>query len=308
MLTYEFIDPEKQIASNEFKLVESFLNATGRTQIGWHYMTDITWILQIAGTWPAGISILDAGGGKGPLQYLLAEMGFHVTNIDLTAEPPDIFLRKRYLLGLRKLDSFVDTAYTNFLTPHRNHGWRTLIKKTPLYSAWKRMKSPSGKYARVCDQWRKTAGFHRRPVGRIEWIRGNIVHMPEIKTDTFDAVVSLSAIEHLPMERLEAALQEISRVLKPGSHWTMTTSGTEKNQSWFHEPSRGWCFSEKDLQHRLQAQPKEGQDPSAVLMQYQSCEYLRTHLADFYKRSGNLGMPWGRWDPRYIPVGINGIV
>ena len=27
-------------------------------------------------------------------------------------------------------------------------------------------------------------------------------------------------------------------------------------------------------------------------------------LADFYFRSGDNGMPWGNWDPQYMPVGV----
>jgi hypothetical protein len=39
MLTYEFIDQEKQIISKD---VEPFLKLTGRTRLGWHYITDVT--------------------------------------------------------------------------------------------------------------------------------------------------------------------------------------------------------------------------------------------------------------------------
>jgi hypothetical protein len=31
---------------------------------------------------------------------------------------------------------------------------------------------------------------------------------------------------------------------------------------------------------------------------------LRDNLASFYGRSGENGMPWGVWDPRYQPVGV----
>jgi hypothetical protein len=74
MLTYYLIDPDEQINSDDFKFIESFLKATGRTQLGWHYITDITWIYSQVKNLPRNFTILDAGGGAGPVQFLLAEM------------------------------------------------------------------------------------------------------------------------------------------------------------------------------------------------------------------------------------------
>ena len=34
------------------------------------------------------------------------------------------------------------------------------------------------------------------------------------------------------------------------------------------------------------------------------CRELRGKLADFYYQSGKNGMPWGKWDPQYQPVGV----
>ena len=31
---------------------------------------------------------------------------------------------------------------------------------------------------------------------------------------------------------------------------------------------------------------------------------LQLRLSDFYYKSGDNGMPWGKWDPKYIPVGV----
>ncbi|UFP95979.1 hypothetical protein [Gloeobacter morelensis] len=42
MLTYELIDLQEQLESKEFRFVEAFLQANGRTQLGWHYCTDIS--------------------------------------------------------------------------------------------------------------------------------------------------------------------------------------------------------------------------------------------------------------------------
>jgi ubiquinone/menaquinone biosynthesis C-methylase UbiE len=79
--------------------------------------------------------------------------------------------------------------------------------------------------------------------------------MPEVLDNTFDAVVSLSAMEHIPYESSQVALNEIKRVLKPFARWSVTTSGTEKAKTWFHEPSQGNCFSSTDLEKIFGAKP-----------------------------------------------------
>ena len=103
MLTFEFIDPEQQIRSDDFLFVERFLRDTGLTEIGWHYITDITWIYSKVKQWPRTYRVLDAGGGNGPLQFLLAELGFHVANIDMVLPEPDPVEVLRYRLTQRRL-------------------------------------------------------------------------------------------------------------------------------------------------------------------------------------------------------------
>ena len=115
MLRYEFIDPEEQIESEDFKFVESFLRSTKRTQIGWHYITDLTWVYSRVKTWPRDIQILDAGGGRGPVQFLLAELGMNVTNIDLVLPEPKIAQQKRYRTTLKTLPSLVQTGYAEHI-------------------------------------------------------------------------------------------------------------------------------------------------------------------------------------------------
>ena len=77
-MQYEYLDPDELIGTEDFLEVELFLKLTGRTQVGWHYIIDLTWIYSQAKHWPEGLRILDAGGGAGPTQYMLAEMGMDV--------------------------------------------------------------------------------------------------------------------------------------------------------------------------------------------------------------------------------------
>lgn len=306
MLSYEFIDPQKQISSEDFKDVESFLQLTGRTQLGWHYITDLCWIYSKVKQWPKGLKVLDAGGGVGPTQFLLAEMGFHVINIDLSlSEPPGAY-KQRYHTDLEILPSFLPTSYNKFLSSSNSDSKFRLKKWIKSLSVYKWYNS--FKYSDLStnsENWRNSVGFKEVPTGSINWKIGNLCQLPEISTDSFDAVVSLSSLEHIPTGILDEALQEINRILKPNALWAVTTSGTEKSSTWFHEPSQGYCFSSSDFEKRFGAESLKAQEPSTILDKYKNCSYLKENLAGFYKKSGKYGMPWGIWEPKYIPVGLS---
>ncbi len=304
MLVYEFIQPQKQIDSDDFRFVESFLKSTGRTQLGWHYVTDITWIYSQVKTWPRELKILDAGGGSGPIQFLLTELGFDVTNIDLSLPTLLPTYRNRYSMILETLPSFVPTSYSELLkSTSSSHSALTRVKSwlknTAVYKSVKLRH-----YAKLHDQWRSNVGLSSISTGKLSWYIGNLCNIPEISSATFDAVVSLSSLEHIPNSSLDLALAEIHRVLKPSARWAVTTSGTDEVTTWFHEPSEGLCFAKDDLETRFGAKHLNNQSSKAILDEYRHCSYLEENLAGFYKQSGKLGMPWGVWDPKYIPVGL----
>ncbi len=96
MYKYNLIDPQEMINTSDFKFIESFLHTTNRSQIGWHYITDLTWIYSRVKNWPQSIKILDAGGGERAVKILLAELGFDVINIDLCLSEPPYTLKVSY--------------------------------------------------------------------------------------------------------------------------------------------------------------------------------------------------------------------
>jgi SAM-dependent methyltransferase len=302
-MRYEFIDPEEQLTSTEFQVIESFLRQTNRTQIGWHYFTDLIWIYRKIKDLPKGSIILDAGGGTGPTQFLLLEIGFNVVNVDLLLQEPSISFRKRYRCKINTVQGQRPTNYSTFIFSKNRRLWKNLYRKSPLYGLMQFMTSKPEKYADACDNWRIANGMNA-PVGDLSWVPGNLCSIPEIENNHFDAVVSLSALEHIDREQLQTAIDEIKRVAKPEAFWALTTSGTDRSTSWFHYPSKGWCFSAKDIEHYFDAQYR-GKNPKHVLNQYHKCEYLKNNLASFYKKSEHYGMPWGEWNPKYIPVGIS---
>lgn len=306
MLYYELIDPSQQIAGPDFHIVRSFLKMTGRTQIGWHYITDLTWLYSHIKHWPKSLKILDAGGGTGPLQFLLAEMGFNITNVDMVLKPPPPSVRDRYQTILNQLPESDTSEYMDFLNcKQRNRqffGLKRTVKKLKKRVQENRIVIHFHHFKH--NRWRQLFGLSSAQVGKINWEVGNLCNLNGIPSKSFDAVVSLSALEHIPMEYLGKALNEIRRVLKNQYYCAITTSTTDRMSTWYHQPSLGYCYSVADLEKYFEVRSVNPQDPKRILQEYRNCGYLKKHLAKFYSKSGNYGMPWGIWDPKYIPVGI----
>lgn len=300
--SYKLLDPDEIIDSADFKIVESFLRTTKRADIGWHYIVDLTWIYSVAKDWPRSYKIIDAGGGGGPAQFMLAELGFQVTNIDLILNVPNYSVARRYGTAHTRLPSYKSSNYVQHLEDRvsmnsLNRNFRELIKSTKL---WNKFSAYS--YRSRNEAWRATQP--PQPLGKIDWIQGNLCLMPEVENELFDAVVSLSSLEHIPLNLLPNALNEIGRVLKPKSCMAVTTSATVNNKTWFHEPSQGNCFSSKDLSGLFNAKDQSELPAEVIMEKYEKSTYLHNNLPKFYYKSGNNGMPWGEWKPSYIPVGI----
>ena len=85
-----------------------------------------------------------------------------------------------------------------------------------------------------------------------------------------------------------------------------TVAATKEVDFW-HEPSRGWCLTEGTLRnvfHLGWETPSNFSTFDDRFAELVACSELRNRLAQFYFDSGENGMPWGVWDPRYQPVGI----
>ncbi|MCX7164826.1 MAG: methyltransferase domain-containing protein [Rhodocyclales bacterium] len=304
MLNFCYLDPEEILASEDFRVVDTFLRETRRHNIGWHYAVDLTWIYSRARHWAPGLRILDAGGGRGPAQFLLAEMGFDVVNVDLMHTVPDHAYVRRYGTHRTVLASHVATPYLKHILGFG--GGMKLFKR--IRSAARESlllrESIADAYSRRHDRWRATHGFGPQPVGRIEWLAGNLGAVPELEAGSFDAVISLSSLEHIPADQIPPAIAEIHRIVRPHGHWALTTSGTERDGTWYHGPSQGYCFSSSELGRLFNARLDGIALPAEILRKYQRSSYLRKNLAPHYRLSGKNGMPWGRWNPVYIPVAV----
>lgn len=303
-MKYQYLEPEKILDGDDFDFILKFLQETGRGQVGWHYVVDLAWIYSHAKDWPSNYQVLDAGGGNGPTQFLLTEMGFNVTNIDLVIRMPKARIRNRYQMTYETVPSYQNTPYvehleSNYLKLRLLKGLRKAVNEFVLYKYISTIN-----YHRVHEKWRSGAGISHS-IGRLDWKRANLCNIPEVPSNSFDAVVSLSSLEHIPIQSLSHAWEEIIRMCKPESKVAITTSATEQDITWFHEPSKGYCFSASDIHSLFGALPNEGCPPGdRMIEKYWSCAYLKNNLADFYSKSTENGMPLGFWDPKYFPVGL----
>jgi SAM-dependent methyltransferase len=146
----------------------------------------------------------------------------------------------------------------------------------------------------------------RRTSGEVTIYNEELRCLSELGTDSVDAVVAVSALEHNDPTALPLVVSELTRVLKPGGR-LIATLGAAKREDWFHEPSRGWNYSARTIIRLFdleRATPTNYDDYDRLIAQLRSCAELRDNLAEFYSRSGSNGMPWGKWDPQYQPVGV----
>jgi ubiquinone/menaquinone biosynthesis C-methylase UbiE len=134
----------------------------------------------------------------------------------------------------------------------------------------------------------------------------DLTSMPDIPDNSLDAVVAVSALEHNSPEGLQKVVAEIMRKLKPGGK-LLATLCAGKDKDWFHEPSHGWCYSDATLR-RLFDLPDDTPSNYArydeLFNSLKNSTELRERLAKIYFQSGDNGMPWGRWNPQYQPVGV----
>jgi len=281
LLPVSLIDEHRDIADMIHRK-----SAELKVGLGWHYLLDLIWIIKYIRKLPQGSVILDAGAGNGLLQFILADMGFRVISADFSERiVPHTCLAQYNILHAdsgRKYDNeYIRHLSTEFQARHHDNE----PEAQPGVSVRDQIA--------LCSQ------------GTIIYYRVDICAMEQIADASIDCVVSVSALEHNSQENLSAAVRELERVLKPGSAMLITVSATDK-QDWYHDQSKGWCFTDTTLTQLFSLQrPRSNFDLfSRHFKELQSCSHLQRNLDPNYYRSGNNGMPWGKWDPRYQPVGI----
>ncbi|MGE5223608.1 MAG: class I SAM-dependent methyltransferase [Omnitrophica WOR_2 bacterium] len=272
-------------------IVEALKNLSSQLGIGlgWHYLLDLSWITSSLGQ-IQGLRMMDAGAGAGLMQWYLAGHGAQVISVDRNSRA-DLSLRFRAaypVAGLRSGDL---------------HPAASVLRRN--------VQSTAGIPAKARATLRGLAGLlesalPKNAAGKVFIYNADLKALREIPTGSLDAVVAVSALEHNPPEDLCLVVKELMRTLKPGRP-LLATLCAAREQDWFHEPSKGWCYSESSLRRIFELPadtPSNYSHYDQLFKSLQQCTELHKGLAGFYFRSGDNGMPWGNWDPQYQPVGV----
>lgn len=283
ILSTDLQDKNRQLINEQKKLAQ-FIGIS----MGWHYPLDWAWILSHLGN-VEGKRILDAGAGRGVLQWYLAEQGADVLSVDRDSRAClPLHIRRRYSVqGVRP---------TDLLSP---------IQMLNPFGSSPSLREKAFGFAR------SAIGMSRskepgRARGKIFIYNQDLKNLAEISSNSIDAIISVSALEHNPPEDLPQVVKELKRVLKPGGAMFVTLCAAP-DQDWFHEPSKGWCYTEKSLRNAFSLSPDATSNYDQygdLLIKIKDSAELRDQLARIYFRSKKLGMPNGMWDPQYIPVGV----
>lgn len=235
---------------------------------------------------------MDAGAGTGILQWYLADMGAEVISVDRMsrAHLPQRFRKRFHVLGLRSidlLDGYPREAQSNSET-------MTVMRRLVKTSL------------NIIREAIGGLNFTQKSPGRVIIYNQDLSQLSEISDNSLDAVAAVSALEHNDPENLKLVVKELLRVLRPGGK-LIATLAAARDTDWFHEPSKGWCYTEASLRSIFDlpsSTPSNFHLYDDLLAELRACRELRDHLAKFYFKSGDNGMPWGIWDPQYQPVGV----
>ena len=288
ILSISLLDSQRPIVE-EMRRISEELNRV----IGWHYLLDLSWAAQVLQPKP-GQHMMDAGARIGIMQWWLAAQGVNVLSVD-RSDRANLDLRFRAwcpLQGLRPGD----------LQPLPRQGLREFL---PPRRPWQWHRWPGNLYhALAIAMAKEPRPPHHR--GTVTICNQDMANMSDIPDASVDAVVSISALEHNEPDALRGVVGELMRVIKPGGK-LVATLGAAKEKDWFHEPSKGWCYTEATLRDifDLPADCPSNYDRYDELFEMLlDCSELRDGLPSHYYSSGNNGMPWGIWDPKYQPVGV----
>lgn len=272
--------------------------------LGWHYILDIPWVLkEIQGLQKPSI-VVDAGGGVGAIGWTLALLGHKIINVDFRRmEPPKSFTDLFPVDYLDQEKEFEDVYIDHFKNQKVEE---SEIEKPNEEERLKEIERRTIKPE--LHQEKRTLlekKLKKNPPHTITFYKSDFRDMANIPSESIDAIVSISAIEHTEDKNIKEISKEFNRILKPGGKMVITTSAAKVD--WYHKLSRGWCFSEKTLRDAfdLDSEAYSNYDRhDSIFEEIKSSKELEERLAPLYFKSGKSGMPWGVWNPTYIPVGL----
>jgi 2-polyprenyl-3-methyl-5-hydroxy-6-metoxy-1,4-benzoquinol methylase len=256
-----------------------------RLEIGWHYLLDLVWIINQLKI-RENMQIIDAGAGIGIMQWYLAQQGVSVLSIDRES--------RTYLPVRFRVRYSVTGKTENDLSSIS----RTVLHQIGDQGLFKSLTGTAREIVRGLNDRNKS--------GQVVIYSSDLVDLADVPSCSQDSLVAVSSLEHNPPQVLQQVVVELMRVIKPGGV-LLATLGAARDEDWFHEPSKGWCYSADTLKQIFNLSPhvpSNYEQYDSLFSELRDCNELRDNLASFYFKSGDNGMPWGNWDPQYQPVGI----
>ena len=301
---------------DEINIIEKFQKFFDAS-MGWHYYLDLAWIIKEIRALPKGALLLDAGAGSGLLQFILSELGYNIISADFIDRSFSSKFMERYGRVIHYLNN-QKQFFNNRYTRHLNSVYHCpkVSKISKLLNIFKSKE----KIEDAIDLINKTRfkpqentpaqllkGDADGKCGRIFLYKCDLKNMPLLPDGFVDGVVSVSSLEHNDHEDFEMCMREMLRVTKSHGKLFITVSASQ-SEDWFHEPSKGWCYSEAVIKRLfgLREDVKSNFLQKNLIFTAIKKEGNKLHerLDPFYYQSGDNGMPWGKWDPQYQPVGI----
>jgi len=246
MLGLRFLSNE-----NILKELAYWLHVMKRPQ-GWHYDMDETWMLENLeqAKLPKGATILDAGAGLGVMQFVLAARGYNVVSLDFT---------KRAIP--KEANGIFDVILDNQEDFEYKHSYQKFIVHSagsvsgedipPAPTLLDKFMAPNLLPRLFYKTKREVLHFIFRTIekfksnkqyGTITFVRGAFHEIP-FGDNHFDALVSVSALEHADIDMLDKNISEMVRVVKPDAPILISTSAIGDEKDFFDVKSQGWCFS-----------------------------------------------------------------
>jgi hypothetical protein len=262
----------------------------GKRPIGWHYLLDLTWLLaHVRRNVPLGSLILDAGAGSGLAQFLLMDAGYRVLSVDMAPRSFSPRLLKQYTNRVFQVEAGAtlteqSAAYLAHLEKNFNLKEQLELPKVPLAAAFAPGTRPG-----------------------IFVVQGDLLDLSWLENHQVDGVISCSALEHNGADAVRAIVSSLAERTRTGG-WHFHTVAATQDEDFFHEPSKGWAYTAataKRLWGLDSGCPDNYAEFDALMRELRvTPNFLERSLATFYFQSGANGMPWGHWDPQYLPLGI----
>ena len=260
---------------------------------GWHYILDWTWVVNQVRELENKV-ILEAGAGIGLLQWYFARQGAHVISVDRSDRKCIPF----HLVNLFNVGGLTDADKPLNLINTINifNGKASFSKRIKSLARGAVGSLLSSNYAST--------------IGSVKLYKQDLENLAHIDDNSVDLVISISALEHNQnINSIKKIASELLRVLKKGGKMIITLPASNQTD-WFFKPAYSWCFTDttiRDIFALPEATPSNYAQYETFFMEIKSSKYLKSKLSWRYYFSSNSGMPYGKWNPQYIPVGISKI-